>query len=373
MTDFSLTARDLAKLTASLLLSAGLFGVLGLFVVLIMQWLTLQTYASEGSNKHGISEVQSSRLGGLGVFLGVCISLVYFEWEESIGLNSMTHSGVGAVVWFGIIICALLGLVEDVRNGSLSPRFRLVAKTLVLLLIFIITPELVPSEVGIFLLDWLLGVPVIAIFLTLVFSVGFLNAVNMADGANGLLPGILVVSFYIFSAEVGGVEFASLLIGCGVFLIYNVISGRLFLGDAGSYGLGAAVLLSALFVYSKGLVSLPFLAVLFFYPCFDLLVSIVRRKIAGVSIMQPDNDHLHNRVHGFFRTFFSSKTTANSVTGVSVAFASSGFALVGYESGLIPITSHLWLWVFALQCVLYTAVFFSLGKVKISLNNEVTA
>ena len=76
MTYFSLTGRDLAKLTASLLLSAGLFGVLGLFVVLIMQWLTLQTYASEGSNKHGISEVQSSRLGGLGVFLGVCISLV---------------------------------------------------------------------------------------------------------------------------------------------------------------------------------------------------------------------------------------------------------------------------------------------------------
>jgi hypothetical protein len=89
--------------------------------------------------------------------------------------------------------------------------------------------------------------------------------------------------------------------------------------------------------------------------------------------MQPDSDHLHNRVYGFFRTLFSSKTTANSATGVSVAFASSGFALVGYLSDLIPITSHLWLWVFVLQCVLYTAVFFSLGKVKISLNNQVMA
>ena len=180
-----------------------------------------------------------------------------------------------------------------------------------------------------------------------------------------------MVTFYIFSAEVGGIEFASMLIGCGVFLIYNVISGRLFLGDAGSYGLGASLLLSALFVYSEDLVSLSFLAVLFFYPCFDLLVSIARRKIAGVPVMQPDNDHLHNRVHNFFKTLFKSKTTANSATGVSLALGSSGFALAGYLGGFILITSDSWLWVFAFQSALYLVVFFSLGKTKITINNGI--
>ena len=371
MASFLLTGRDLGKLLAALLLSVWLFGILGLGIVLIMQWLTLQTYASENSSKHGISEVQSSRLGGLGVFLGCFISLVYFSWQGPQGLEPITHSGVGVVVWIGIIICALLGLVEDVRNGSLSPRFRLIGKTFVLLVLFIIIPSLVPAKIGIPVIDWFLAFPVVALLLTLVFSVGFLNAVNMADGANGLLPGILVVTFYIFSAEMGGIEFASMLIGCGVFLIYNVISGRLFLGDAGSYGLGASALLSALFVYSEDLVSLSFLAVLFFYPCFDLLVSIARRKIAGVPVMQPDNDHLHNRVHSFFRVLFKSKTTANSATGVSLALGSSGFALVGYLSGFILITSDLWLWVFALQCALYGVAFFSLGKTKITINNGI--
>jgi UDP-N-acetylmuramyl pentapeptide phosphotransferase/UDP-N-acetylglucosamine-1-phosphate transferase len=367
---FLLNGRDLSKLILALLLSTALFGLTGLCIVLVMQWLTLQTYATEGAGKHGIAEVQASRLGGLGVFFGVCISLVYFAWNESYGLAPITYSGVGATVWTAIIICTLLGLVEDVRNGRLSPRFRLIAKALVLLVVFIVIPSLVPSAIGLPLVDWFLGFSVVALMVTLLFSVGFLNAVNMADGANGLLPGILVITFYIMSREVGGVEFASLLIGCGVFLIYNTISGRLFLGDAGSYGLGATLLLSSLFVYSAGMLSLSFLAVLFFYPCFDLLVSIVRRRLRGVPMMQPDNDHLHNRVYRYFKTGFTSKTTANSVTGLSVALGSSGFALLGYAGNLIPITSHLWLGVFLLQCVLYGVIFVSLGKETINLNNS---
>ena len=38
---------------------------------------------------------------------------------------------------------------------------------------------------------------------TLLFSVGFLNAVNMADGANVVLLGTLVITLYITSREVG--------------------------------------------------------------------------------------------------------------------------------------------------------------------------
>jgi len=86
--------------------------------------------------------------------------------------------------------------------------------------------------------------------------------------------------------------------------------------------------------------------------------------------MQPDNDHLHNRVYRYFKTRFKSKTTANSVTGLSVALGSSGCALLGYTSNLISLVSHLWLGVFVLQCALYGMVFVSLGKEKINLNNS---
>ena len=53
--------------------------------------------------------------------------------------------------------------------------------------------------------------------------------------------------------------------------------------------------------------------------------------------MQPDNYHLHNQVYRYFKTRFKSKTTANSVTGLSVELSSSGFTLLGYASNLIPL------------------------------------
>ena len=88
--------------------------------------------------------------------------------------------------------------------------------------------------------------------------------------------------------------------------------------------------------------------------------------------MQPDNDHRHNRLYAYFKTQFKSKTTANSITGLSVALGSSGFALVGYVSEVTPITSHLWLWLFVVQAALYALIFLSMGKAQKHVNKSGT-
>ena len=136
------------------------------------------------------------------------------------------------------------------------------------------------------------------------------------------------------------------LYGASLFLIFNVISGRLFLGDAGSYGIGAAMLLCGLAALNRDLVSLSFLAALYFYPCVDFVVSIGRRIRSGQSITAPDNDHLHNRVHTFYKRRFRSKNMANSATGLSIAGMSSGLVLCVYVLDTIPLDSHQWIFVF---------------------------
>ena len=50
-----------------------------------------------------------------------------------------------------------------------------------------------------------------------------------------------------------GIALQSALYGASLFLIFNVISGRLFLGDAGSYGIGAAMLMSGLAALNRDL------------------------------------------------------------------------------------------------------------------------
>ena len=60
-------------------------------------------------------------------------------------------------------------------------------------------PELVPKTVGIQGLDWIMNNQFSGLLICLFFSVGFINAVNTVDGANGLVPSIFVIACYIFS------------------------------------------------------------------------------------------------------------------------------------------------------------------------------
>ena len=362
MNSFTLSGRELSKLAVMSLLATAAFGVGGLIIILLMQWMTLQSYASDAVDKHGIAEVQASRLGGVALVAAILMSLALFIINGDLGSEAVSQVQDNWPIWFGAAGCFTLGLVEDLRNNSLSPRFRLISKALVLVMVFLLAPQLVPSSIGIPGVDWLLSIPFIAFMVCLFFSLGFINAVNTVDGANGLVVGIFVINCYIFTTEMDGIALPAGLYGAGLFLIFNVVSGRLFLGDAGAYGIGAAMLVTGLTAFSEGVVSLSFLAVLFFYPCVDFSASLVRRRLNGQSMTAPDNDHLHNRVHGYFKSVFKSKNMANSATGLSIAMGSSGVALIGYVFEVIPISSNLWFFVFLAQCGLYGLIFISAGK-----------
>lgn len=364
MSSFILSKRELYKLTAILLIATAAFGLSGLVIILMMQWMTLQSYAAESADKHGISEVQSSRLGGVAVAIGVLVSMGFLLMNGYRGSITLAPLGIFWPLWFGAYGCFFLGLLEDLRNNSLSPRARLATKSLLLLIVFIFSPGLVPSSIGLWGIDWLLGFWWVALLVTLFFSVGFINAVNTVDGANGLVSGIFAITCFIFLSETNNIAHQSGFYGASLFLLFNVISGRLFLGDSGSYGIGAAMLLMGLESLTMGVVSLPFLAALYFYPCADFSVSLLRRWYSGASLTAPDSDHLHNRINTFFKGFFRSKTMANSATGLSIALGSSGLVLLIYLADYISLTSNLWLWVFAFQGALYGLIFMSTGKLK---------
>ena len=361
MTLFGLSSKDVIKLILMAVMATLVWGLVGLFLIGLMQLVSMQGFAKDSVHKHGIAEMQASRLGGAAtIFGGVCLLM-------AMPLMGITGNGAGPLgvdwfAWIPIIGCMVLGLVEDIRNDSVSPRVRLAAKAFIFGIALWQWPILIPSSIGAPVIDQLLSIPALAFVLVLIFCVGFLNAVNMADGANGLVSSIAVIFYIIFYQELGGLGFLVVLISCSVFLIFNVISGRLFLGDAGAYGVGACILVTSLFCYSEGYTSLSFLAVLLCYPCLDFVFSIARRFFKGRSIMHPDNDHLHNRIHFQYRKFFKSKNMANSGAGLTVAAASAGVALWGYLAAWWPITSGQWTIIFAAQCVAYGLAYYLTGK-----------
>lgn len=352
---FKLTSKDLIKLSVMLIMATLLFGLPGLVMMLILQWATQQSYAIEPPDKHGISQISASRLGGVLIFV---LSLILYILATYTGLVSSSKlSDIPIISLLAVIVCMVIGLVEDLSNNLLSPRARLLSTMLIFGLCLGLWPALIPLNLGVLGLDYLLSVRIVGWFVTLVFCIGFINAINMADGANGLMPGTLTIAFVIFYLETESPVYAVLMTTCGLFTIFNVISGRLFLGDSGSYGLGAVLVLSGLYLFSEKIFSVTFLAILFSYPCIDLLVTVVRRLFNKSSILLPDNDHLHNRIHFHCNRWFRSRLVANSMTGILIVSCSSGIAWLGYNQEWWPITSNEWVWIFLAQFTLYCLAF----------------
>jgi UDP-GlcNAc:undecaprenyl-phosphate/decaprenyl-phosphate GlcNAc-1-phosphate transferase len=133
---------------------------------------------------------------------------------------------------------------------------------------------------------------------SVVCLVGLQNAANMADGKNGLVIGIsLIWTLLMFAYAPDHVHplLTVLTITLAVAFVFN-LSGKVFLGDAGTYGLSVISGLVALYSYNVGFVTFPAdaVALMFLIPVVDTLRLIVARGIKGRSPFSPDREHLHH-------------------------------------------------------------------------------
>jgi UDP-N-acetylmuramyl pentapeptide phosphotransferase/UDP-N-acetylglucosamine-1-phosphate transferase len=328
------------------------YGATGLGAMLLMTLLANTQLGKDGSAKHGISLTESSRLGGL------AIAIIVIVYIAGLSLMSPYTSGLERdatflYLWCAVFFCGLLGFAEDIKPDFLTPRLRLVAKFSVLGALFWLSPVLIPVSIGVSAIDFFLNLPVLGWALVTVFAVGFINALNMADGANGLVPGIALAAFTVFFIEYGRPMDGALLFACTIFFIFNVISGWYFLGDTGSYGLGAILLGYGLLGVVDSHFSAGFMAALFCYPCIDFLVSVIRRWRAGRSAFSADNGHLHNRLHQFLKLRVRSSVMANSFTGLIISGSTAGLVLVIYLIDVLPLASDLWYGIFVIEVVVY--------------------
>ncbi|MDA7794923.1 undecaprenyl/decaprenyl-phosphate alpha-N-acetylglucosaminyl 1-phosphate transferase [Porticoccaceae bacterium] len=356
-----LTDRELAKLFVMLLLAALMFGITGLMGMLVMQWVTRQRYAKDEAAKHGISQVNASRLGGV-VVIGLSLSFLFSRFLMGYEFDDIGPLGIQTWGWLVFLSTSLLGLIEDIDNDLLSPALRLALLVLFFGITFVIWPEIIPNNIGYQLMDNIMSQPIIGWALSVVFCVGFINAINMADGANGLVPGIVFIASVIFNSVMGAMIWEILSIVSGVFLLFNVISGRLFLGDAGAYGLGAILVLAGFYAVNTHRISVEFAAVMMCYPCVEVIMSMIRRRVSGRSMFKPDNHHLHNYIHEQLKTKTRSRVAANSFTGLIIACASTGVAFVGSSWGYLEATSSQWGWVFVAQVLVYLLSYWGLSR-----------
>lgn len=221
------------------------------------------------------------------------ILVAYMLGYEPIGIGHWALASF-ALVMLG---CALLGTVDDHRHIPAFPRFLIALALFSALLIVEPRFQLTSLSFSGLASPLPLGVWDGAAF-TLFVLIGFMNAVNMADGKNGLVIGMSVIWSAVL-AIIGPTGLASVLVPLCVSLIVLIVfnlRGKLFLGDGGTYGLAALIGLAATYSYNfnGGAVKADALILLFVIPVADMMRLIALRLADGRSPMSGDREHLHH-------------------------------------------------------------------------------
>lgn len=136
------------------------------------------------------------------------------------------------------------------------------------------------------------------IVLTILSLVALINAINMADGKNGLVTGLCFGFSLILlvGARSDLAPVISILVGATFALFLFNLNGKIFLGDGGSYGLAALIGMFAIYVYQRSdtLVSADQIGLMFMLPVGDVARLMIARARAGKSPFEPDRNHLHH-------------------------------------------------------------------------------
>ncbi|WP_456403794.1 glycosyltransferase family 4 protein [Hydrogenimonas sp.] len=229
-------------------------------------------------------ERATARAGGIGLMAGLLFLL---------------FTPLGWKLLFSVSLAFLSGIFEDFHN-ALSPKIRLFLQLIAAFAAIFLTNAVV-TYIGLGIsLPYLVGIVFSAFAI-----VGVMNAINIIDGFNGLASGIvllILISFGMTAAKMEDLQIVQLNLVtaaavCGFFVV-NFPRGRIFLGDGGAYLLGFLVALSGIFLASHHeKVSPWYILCVLIYPVWEVIFSIIRKKMAGRSPMEPDRYHMHMLIY----------------------------------------------------------------------------
>jgi UDP-GlcNAc:undecaprenyl-phosphate GlcNAc-1-phosphate transferase len=209
----------------------------------------------------------------------------------------------------------VVGLFDDLRN--LRARYKFIGQVVVVWVFvyfgFRFEVLHVPGLPAMYLSYF--AVPV-----TMFWMLSIVNAFNLIDGLDGLASSVAGSSFIMLAAcasalgNLSGMTLAVCALGAAVgFLFYNWKPAKIYLGDAGSSGIGMFMAASLVALgrtygvdyYNPNLeksIGQPFVyqiiiaTLIVAYPAMEITLSVFRRLLHGRPISRADRGHIHHRL-----------------------------------------------------------------------------
>ena len=289
-----------------------------------------QFVREDGPETHLI-KTGTPTMGGVVILAGLVAALVVVGRP-----NAATF---GALVLIATV--AGIGLYDDwqkisnKRNEGLSVKYKFALLTLAVILADflairyvgvtqnIIVPGLAQNLV---LGPGLIGVALFSVFLLLVI-VGSTNAVNLADGLDGLAAGAGSIALLTYTAIAFLERQYDVALICGAmvgaligFLWFNAHPAEVFMGDTGSLAIGGVMAAAAVFTKTEML--LPIIGGLFVIEALSVIIQYAFFKLTRRRVFKMAPIHHHFELSGWEENKIVVRFWI-----VQAAFSATGFVL----------------------------------------------
>ena len=262
----------------------------------IFKTIALKTGIVDMPNSRKVHAVPMPKIGGIAIACGTLVPILFVNGFHANGQFLWSLIGGSAII-------VLFGFLDDMKNLGYKTKFlgQIIAALIVIILGELKITHLSLGQPGVYSIPEFIALP-----LTLITIVGVTNAINLADGLDGLAGGISLISFtcigfLAFCCEnmVVAVFSAAMVGGLFGFLRFNTFPATLFMGDAGSQLIGFLAITLSLALTQDYTPLSPLLPLLLIgLPILDTLAVMIVRLSRGISPFSADKNHFHHRLMG---------------------------------------------------------------------------
>ena len=288
-----------------LLLSFFITVILALIIIPILKKLKIgQNERDDGPESH-MKKQGTPTMGGVIIMLATVISAIggviyYYKDEINVAQNILPL----LFITFGF---GLIGFIDDFKKlvlkntEGLKPMYKMIGLLIisVIFVLYLIKFVDVGTETYIPFLKIYIDMPIwiyipFAIFVILATT----NAINLTDGIDGLAASIsaIIITFLTVVSIMFDVKditiFGTILIGaCIGFLLFNMHTAKIFMGDTGSLLLGGVI--AALSLYLKIPFLLIIVAIIPILETLSVMIQVAYFKKTGKRILKMAPLHHH--------------------------------------------------------------------------------
>lgn len=243
----------------TLFVSMALTLVIGIYTVEKLKKKKIeQSERHDGPQSHLIKQGTPTSGGIMCIITTIILGILYYIFPLGIPIE---QKGIFLTLIICSVIFGLIGFLDDSlkvykkNTDGLSPKKKMILLTFVgiITMTVLVFALKMKSAIYIYFLESVSIAGILKILIDIVVLIATTNAVNLTDGVDGLSSsvGIVILTFLMgYAIKYGNLAvaiFDIIVIGAYIiFLLFNWYKAKVFMGDTGSFFLGAVIALSAI-------------------------------------------------------------------------------------------------------------------------------